>query len=98
VSPSFRERVHEGGKQLRNVFCEEVCEAGMRIATAPLAEAYSKFVSVAKRSTGQVARVMSQHTTSAVFAFPGTGLVSLCYSQGSLRGLPGDAEGFRAGR
>lgn len=52
ASPSFRDRIHDGGKQLRHVFNDETCDLGMRIATAPVEESYPKFVMLAKRNTG----------------------------------------------
>jgi acyl-CoA thioesterase FadM len=48
VDPSFAERIHCGSKELKNIFSEEVCELGRKIATAPLQESYPKFVSIAK--------------------------------------------------
>jgi hypothetical protein len=46
LNPSFEERVHSGSKELKNIFSEDVCELGRRIATAPVEESHPKFVSI----------------------------------------------------
>jgi acyl-CoA thioesterase FadM len=53
VNPSFAERVHSGSKELKNIFSEDVCELGRRIATAPLQESYPRFVSIVKKINGE---------------------------------------------
>jgi acyl-CoA thioesterase FadM len=56
VDPSFAERIHCGSKELKNIFSEEVCELGKKIATAPLQESYPKFVSITKNKPVERAR------------------------------------------